>query len=516
MIVVDQMRADYPQRFRAEWHGGLARLFNEGAWFRNAAYPYSGTETCPGHATISTGVFPATHGIISNVWWDRTTAKAVTCTQDSAVQNIGIGRTASPGDSPAQLLAPGFAERLRAARPGSRVVTMSLKARSAIMLAGHHADVVLWQDEVAGDWLTSSAYASEVPAFARDFAASNPLLADAGKVWELTLPLNNYKGGISVAGEAPPAGWTAAFPHSLAGADVVDRVFVTRWRTSPFADAYLEQLAVAAVKSMNLGHGTGTDFLGIAFSASDYVGHAFGPDSREIEDELLRLDQTIGKLLDELDRAVGAGNYLVALSADHGVAPIPEQPEGQAIGGGRVSGSGIVVRAEQVLDQQLGSDHQVLQMVDQAIYLQPGVIDRVHRDSKLWNELRAAILSEPGVEGVFQSTELVHYHGADRIERASALDEFPGRSGDLTISLKPGWILSGGGATHGSANDYDQRVPVVLFGAGIKPGIYETKSSPADIAPTLSSLCGVPPARTQGRVLAEALRTARSSSSVRH
>ena len=515
VIVVDQMRADYVARFHDEWHGGLRRLVDKGAWFRSAAYPYSGTETCPGHATISTGVFPATHGIISNTWWDRATAKVVTCTQDAAVRDIGVSRTASPGDSPAQLLAPGFAERLRAAQPGARVVTMSLKARAAIMLAGHHADVVLWQDEVAGDWLTSSTYGSELAAFARDFFVRNPVSADAAKTWDLTLPAHDYKNGQSTAGEAPPPGWSVAFPHSLAGSDAMDRAFVTRWRTSPFADAYLEQMAAAALTSMNLGRGPRTDYLGIAFSATDYVGHAFGPDSREIEDEYLRLDQTISKLLDELDRAVGAGNYVVALTADHGVAPVPEQSQAPKTMGGRVAGSDVVARAEQLLDQRMGPGHHVLQMVDQTIYLEPAAIARIRSDPKLWRDLQAAILAEPGVRSVFQSKELVHYSGADPIERAAALDEVPGRSGDLTISLKPFWILAGAGTTHGTSNEYDQRVPIVLFGAGIKPGLYQTRSSPADIAPTLSSLCGIPPARTQGRILVEALR-ASGSTAVHH
>ncbi len=176
VIVVDQMRADYVQRFRGEWHGGLARLVNQGAWFQNAAYPYSGTETCPGHATIGTGDYPHTTGIIGNTWWDRAAAQPVTCTQDSAERDVGAGQIAV-SDSPSHLLVPTFAERLRAARPGSRVVTISLKARAAIMLAGHHADAVLWQDEFTGDWFTSSAYSQSLPAFANDFLAANPFSA---------------------------------------------------------------------------------------------------------------------------------------------------------------------------------------------------------------------------------------------------------------------------------------------------------------------------------------------------
>jgi hypothetical protein len=347
VIAVDQMRADYIPRFRGEWHAGLARLVNHGAWFRNAAYPYSGTETCPGHATIGTGVFPETHGIIGNTWWDRARGKTVTCTEDASVRNLGVNSTSSPGDSPAELRDPTFAERLRADRPGSRVVTLSLKARAAIMLAGHRADVVLWQNESTGDWMTSSAYASEMSPFALTFFLANPPFADQQKVWNLSMPQSKYRNGRSSAGENPPAGWTADFPHPLGGSAPANGggsqtgKQVSLWRASPFADEYLERLAAASVDSMNLGRGPGTDFLGISFSAPDYIGHAFGPNSREIEDEYLRLDQTMGKLLDDLDRAVGAGNYVVALTADHGVAPIPEQSQSNATKGGRVNSEAL-------------------------------------------------------------------------------------------------------------------------------------------------------------------------------
>ena len=229
VIVVDQMRGDYVERFRDQWRGGLRRLVDQGAWFHNAAYPYAGTETCPGHATVSTGVFPATHGIIANAWWDRQQAKPVSCTLDAAAHDMGANRTASSGDSPARLLVPTFAEQLRVARPGSRVVTLSLKARSAIMLAGHRADVVLWFDETRGDWLTSSAYVSAMPAFARDFLLSNPVAADLSKIWEPALPEARYKNGRSIAGESPPSGWTTRFPHALAaGKGSADVAFLNR------------------------------------------------------------------------------------------------------------------------------------------------------------------------------------------------------------------------------------------------------------------------------------------------
>jgi hypothetical protein len=518
VIAVDQMRADYIPRFRGEWHGGLARLVDHGAWFSNAAYPYSGTETCPGHATMGTGVFPETHGIIGNTWWDRATGKTVTCTQDATVRDLSnTGRTATPGDSPAELRASTFAERLRKAQSGSRVVAISLKARAAIMLAGHQADAVLWQDEAAGDWMTSSAYASEMPPFARAFFNANPPLADLPKVWNLSMAESKYHNARSVAGENPPTGWTTSFPHPLGGSNpplpggLQVSKMVGLWRASPFSDEYLERLAAAAVDSMKLGRGPGTDFLGISFSAPDYIGHAFGPGSREIEDEYLRLDQTMGKLLDELDRAVGAGNYIVALTADHGVAPIPEQSQTQTTKGGRVDTKGIIAAVEKVLAQRLGSGRHVASMVDQNIYFQAGVMQRIHADPSLWRDVQAAILAQPGVRGVFESSELGQRFGGDTAEHAAALDTFSGRSGDVIIALKPYWILSSAGTTHGSSNDYDQRVPLILFGAGVKTGQYAEDASPADIAPTLALLCGIPPAKTEGSALTDAMQPRNSA-----
>jgi arylsulfatase A-like enzyme len=511
VIVVDQMRADYITRFRGEWHGGLARLVEGGAWFRNAAYPYSGTETCSGHATIATGVFPETHGIIGNAWWHRQSAKTITCTQDVAVEDLSISRTATPGDSPTKLMAPSFGERLRAAKPGARVVTMSLKARAAIMLAGHSGDLVLWQDEIVGDWMTSSAYGTKMPAFVSEFVAANPITLDAGKTWEPSLAVERYHDSHSVAGENPPAGWTTSFPHPLAG----NGAFLDHWRTSPFADEYLERLAITAVNAMKLGRSTATDFLGISFSAPDYVGHSFGPGSREIEDELLRLDRTIGKLLESLDRAVGQGNYTVVLTADHGVAPVPEQRQGAKREGGRVDGPDIVARVEKVLSQALGSGRHVSQMVDQNIYFEAGIIDRIHADPALKHDVHAAILSVPGIQEVFDGDELTQRSAAGQLGHAAALDEVPGRSGDIVIALKPYWMIASLGTTHGTANEYDQRVPLILFGKGIEPGEYAAASTPADIAPTLSWLCGVSATRTEGRILVEAVNKDKSSAADR-
>jgi len=516
VIVVDQMRADYIDRFRGRWRGGLRRLVDQGAWLRNAAYPYAATETCPSHATVSTGVFPATHGIVANAWWDRQSSARVTCTADSSARRVGLERTAAPGDSAVRLNAPSFAEQLRAAVPGSRVVAMSLKARAAIMLAGPRADAVLWWDEATGELLTSSAYGAKIPPFASRFVRANPSAADFSKVWDLTAPPSSYTGGRSVLGEAPPPGWATRFPHALsAGQRSPGGAFLRRWRTSPFADAYLGRLAAAAVDAMKLGRGRGVDFLGISFSATDYVGHAFGPDSREIEDNLLVLDRTIGALLDQLDRAVGAGQYVVALTGDHGVAPVPEQAQQQGRDAGRVDRRSIVARVENVMAQRLGAGRHVAQLIGSSLYFAPGVAGRLDTDPSLWRELQQAVLAEPGVERLLRRAAPSPSTGADALTPANlngGLDLFPDRSGDVWIGLKPNWIFSArtlfgwaGGTSHGTAREYDQRVPVILFGAGIKPGRYTQSATPADIAPTLASLSGIRIARTDGRILTEAL-----------
>ena len=192
MLVVDQMRADYVDKFQGQWTGGLKRLVEEGAWFREAAYPYAATETCVGHSTISTGAFPATHGMVSNEWWDREQQKGVTCTSDPNVKNTGYGgASVKGGDSAARMLMPAFAEELKyQSGGGTRVVTFSLKARAAITMAGHQADAVTWFDPGAGAWTTSSAY--PVAAFVEEYAKAHPVSNDYGKTWTLLLPKSSY------------------------------------------------------------------------------------------------------------------------------------------------------------------------------------------------------------------------------------------------------------------------------------------------------------------------------------
>src|SRR5580704_12058736 len=215
MIVVDQMRGDYVAKFRGQWTGGLKRLVEEGAWFRDAAYPYAATETCVGHATISTGALPATHGMVANAWWDRDTQKMVTCTADPNVKNTGYaGASPKGGDSAWRMRVPAFAEELKfQTGSATRVVTFSLKARAAITMAGHKADAATWVD--GGGLVTSSAYGT-MP-FIEAYAAAHPVKADYGKTWALSLGESRYWYDQKATGAVPPQGWELTFPHPLRG-----------------------------------------------------------------------------------------------------------------------------------------------------------------------------------------------------------------------------------------------------------------------------------------------------------
>jgi hypothetical protein len=280
LLVVDQMRADYVDKFLGQWTGGLKRLVEEGAWFRDAAYPYATTETCVGHSTISTGALPATHGIVSNSWWDRDLGKSVTCTSDPKAKNSAYGRASfKEGDSESEekqggnsgnhLAVPTFADELRfQSGARTRVVTFSLKARAAISLAGHQADGVVWFDDSTGAWVTSNKF--EVLPFLDDYVIKSPVRKDYGKTWNLRLDRKNYVYPEEAVGGVAPDGWGHSFPHPLrgkaAGPDP-DGAFYKQWKTSPFADAYLTQLAELAIDQLALGKANGTDSRNCIFDS---------------------------------------------------------------------------------------------------------------------------------------------------------------------------------------------------------------------------------------------------------
>ena len=500
--MVDQMRGDYVERFKGDWSKGLKRLVTQGAWFRNAAYPYLNTVTCAGHATVSTGALPHVHGIVANTWWERKENRLTTCTEDPASPDVTYGPPAAGGESAARLVVPTFTDEMRNQRH-AHVVTLSLKARSAIMLAGHGADAVVWLNDALNGWATSATYSkSPVPAV-KTFVDANPIAADYGKTWNRILSPSQYHDADDLEAEAPPRGWTRMFPHVLAGtAGAADAFFYHQWETSPYADAYLGRFAAALAESFQLGKHDGTDVLAVSFSSTDIVGHQFGPDSQEVQDMYAHLDQTIGALLDRLDALVGRDQYVVTLTADHGVTAIPEQAMKRSLNAGRLTASAIVDPAEKRAQAAAGAGKYIASLVGNDLYFEPGMYQKLESNPGALDAVIETIAATPGIAKVFRSSELRNAtNGTDPLLRAAALSYYEGRSGDLVIALKPGWMFGVGGTTHGSANHDDQYVPVLFMGRGVKPGQYTQAVTPADVAPTLAALCGIALSHGEGHAL---------------
>ncbi len=495
LVVVDQLRSDYLERYGARWNGGLKRLMQEGAWYTNGAYPYVSTVTCAGHATISTARFPRTHGIVMNSWYDRALRRTVDCTGDDRLQTVTSNGAVAGGDSAAKLEAKTFSERIKSA--GGRVVTLSLKGRSAIMPAGDHSDATVWFGG-GGTFVTSTAFSQELPQFVRDTLAAFPIAGErtAGP-WTKLLPEEAYSGDDEGVGEKPPAGWTASFPHPI---DIPQ--FLSAWQTSPRSDIYLQRLAAAAIDSYKLGQGQRTDFLSISFSALDLVGHAFGPDSHEVQDMLAQLDQTIGALLARLDERVGRGNYVLALTADHGVAPIPERMKGEGQDAGRLDSRGIARAVDAAIQPILGLGQYVAAVLYTDVYFVPGAWDRVAAHPRALEAAKQAILHSAGVQRVFDASELRRVRSDDPFQRAAAFGWFEGRSGDLILVPKRFWIASSAATTHGTPHDYDQRVPIIFFGgSAVRPARFDRPVTPADVVPTLGRLAQISFETPDGHVL---------------
>src|SRR4051812_1056914 len=501
VLVADQMRADYLERYASKLNGGLHRLMENGAWFQRAAYPYLNTITCAGHSTIGTGTFPYQHGMFLNTWFDRKTGKATECTDDRKEKEINYNGLTGLGDSGRRIQRPSLADFVR--RQRGHVVTLSLKARSAIGLAGHGGDVVLWFD-TRGGWTTSTAFTKSPTPFVQQFIAENPVESAYGHAWERLGDASAYQGKDDDPAERAPTGWTRTFPHVIGSkSGKPDQEFFGHWMRSPLSDAYLGKFAAAAADALRLGRGQQVDFLGVSFSALDLVGHAYGPDSQEVQDMVARLDVTIGALLDHLDRTVGAGNYVIALTADHGVGQIPEDT-GQ---GGRETNVETTAAIENALAPLLGPGKYVANAAYTDIYLQKPALKRMKKDPAVRSAVLNALRGLTGIAQAYTADEMMAAgarSSSDPLKRAAALNYYPGRSGDVIIVPRENWILSTSATTHGTLYPYDQRVPVVFYGAGVKKGQFTADATPADVAPTLGALAGIPFRTTDGRERKEA------------
>ena len=503
ILVADQMRFDYLERYSGRFTGGLKRLMQNGAWFQRAAYPYLNTVTCPGHSTIGTGTFPYQHGMILNTWFDRKTRAATDCTDDEKSKEVSYASSLTgAGDSGRRQLRPTLADRVREQGHG-RVVALSLKARSAIGLAGHGGDVVLWFD-TRGGFTTSTAFARTPTPYIQKYVEQNPVNAAYGHQWERLYDPALYQNKDDNPAEKAPAGWTRTFPHVIGSkSGKPDSEFYGHWMRSPLSDEYLGKLAAASVETLQLGRGGNIDFLGVSFSALDLVGHAFGPNSHEVQDMVARLDVTVGELLNHLDATVGADNYVLGFTADHGVGDIPEEvPKA-----GRYTSVVTTGAIDKALEPVLGAGKYVAYSAYTDIYLQDNALKRMKKDPAVRSAVLDALRALPGIAAAYTADELAppaSRASSDPVKRAAALSYHADRSGDVIIVPRENWLLTSSAASHGTLYSYDQRVPVILYGAGIRKGVYKAQVTPADVAPSLAALAGIHMTGTDGHPLTEA------------
>ena len=520
VITIDQFRADYLDRFRDQFvPGGLKLLLDGGANFVDCRYRHAVTKTAAGHAVVLTGVHANVHGIINNAWVDRDTLKRVNCVDDDSVQILGradrggvrLPGTTTLGASPRRLLATTVGDELKLTRGGrSKVIGISSKDRSAILLAGKLADAAYWMDK--GRIVTSTHYMRELPDWVRAFNDAGRVDSFFGQTWDRLLPAEVYdrvQGPDDVPGESTDFGMGRTFPKRINGGAVkLTPAYYDAFENSPFKSEVLADFARLAVERENLGGRGVTDMLCLSFSVNDTVGHSYGPDSHEVMDITLRTDRMMADFLAFLDRRIGLKNCLIVLTADHGVAPIPERLKALRpnFSAGRVDNVRLLKTCEAALDRAYGplSDGRHWLIVDEnsLLFMRDVLKEKNVAQPAAEQVVRDALLTIDFVAGAFTRTEMQEGKLSGEYATATLLSFNRARSGDLYYQMKPYWVDRKTGTNHGSPYNYDSHVPMVWYGAGIKPATYAERVGVDDIAPTLAHLLGIPrPPMTQGRVL---------------
>ena len=442
ILVIDQFRADYVDMYGHQWTAGLRRLYDRGAVFPLAMYPYSGSVTCPGHVTIGTGNLPYAHGMFANTIYDKTLRRGVGCMSDPTATSVPFGgATGTERHSGRNVKTPAFADELRLqARRPPNIVSVALKPRSAIGLGGRGGPntVVVWEED-NGTWATSDAYTKTPWPDVDEYVRAHPMAAAYGQSWSRLKPESTYLHDDDGAGENSPGTWTRTFPHKLeskTGKPDID--FVTAWERSPWNDEFVAGLALHLLASRKLGTQPGTDMLALSLTSLDSIGHEFGPRSHEVQDALMRADVLVGRLLTALDRQVGPGNYVVAFSADHGVAFVPEQAAALGMDAGRIVSKEIVTAVETTITQFLGAGPHCGICTEQQIWLTPGTLDQLRSRTGAIEAVRSALKDVRGIERVLFADDLTAATAADDpILRASRLSYVPGRSADFILVPKP-------------------------------------------------------------------------------
>jgi hypothetical protein len=514
LVYFDQMRGDYLTRWQDLFgDGGFRRLAREGAWFQDCHYPYAVTVTGPGHASVATGCSPMKHGIVSNDWYDRAAGQPVYCVGSDRYERVPAGLPAASdavgkaprGSSPDRLLSPTVADALKDASGGTaRVVSLSFKDRAAVLPGGHRPDACYWLDTNTGTFVTSTYYADQLHPWVA--AHNRARLADRwfGHSWERLRPdldYTQYSGPDDVAGEGKGAGQGRTFPHPMTGgASRPGKEYYAALYNSPFGNNLLLDLVKRAIDGERLGRHEAPDLLCVSFSCNDPVGHCWGPDSQEVMDVTLRSDRIVRDLLTYLDAHVGKGRYVLALTADHGVCPLPEVRLAEGKQAGRMPPEQLTRRAEEFLDTTFGPNPGKSRWLAATpypwLYLNQDQLRRRGLQSSSVEEALAGWLSQqPGIQSAYTRTQLVQgIPSDDELGQAVRRSFYPERSGDVFVLLKPYHLLTAAltGTTHGTPHFYDTHVPLLVLGAGVRPGVRLDRVTPQAAAVILAHALGIP------------------------
>ena len=488
IIVIDQFRGDYLERYRDQWgEGGFRLLLEHGATFTDCNYDYANTRTAPGHATLLTGAYTNGHGIMANEWWDPQKKAMVAAADDEHTRLVGVAGSA-PGASPHNLLADTLGDELKLATQGkSRVFGIALKDRASVLPAGFAADGAYWIDRDTGAWITSTYYRSELPKWAQDFNDSkraekyfNQEWKDGtGKVLRTTRPTEGKGGSF----------------YELVG-------------STPLANDYEFEFARELITYEKLGNGPATDLLIISLSANDILGHKAGPDSPEIQAMALATDRQLAGFFEFLGHQIGLANIWIALSADHGIAPLPKVAAGLHLPAATLPGDKMRVQLNSVLSTRFSHSAEYVKGLDYPL-------------AWLGSDTFAALKikeedAERDVGEALTQAGLRSYYTRSQLARGEVPNTELGLKYLHSYSSLGGWYVLGvpapytigfpGGTDHATPYTYDTHVPLAFYGLPFQAGTYRTHAEPVDLAPTLASLLGInAPTHSVGRVLAEVL-----------
>lgn len=495
-IVVDQMRYDYLTRFRDKFgEGGFKRMVSDGFSCNNNHFNYIPTYTAPGHASIYTGTTPQNHGIISNNWYNKFDKKSVYNAEDSTVSSVGTSSDAGKM-SPHRMLTTTITDQNRlVTQMRGKTIAISLKDRAAILPGGHTANAAYWfQGEDEGHFITSTYYMEDLPKWVKDFNASakannylriwKPLM-DISTYTESGPDLNDFEGGFK--GQE-----RAVFPYDLAKLNKTNGGYDIL-KSSPYGNSLLVDFAIAAIDGEALGQDEDTDFLPVSFSATDYVGHNFGPNSKEIEDMYIRLDRDIENLLNALDEKVGKGNYTVFLTADHAAVNVPAYLQSIKIPAGYFDSGKFEDDIKEFVFKKYGRDDLIENISNYQVFFSYKVLSDNKVDAEeLQKDIAHFALQYDKVFMAFTRAEMQSGSYTNGVAELVQRGFNQKRSGDVFIVLDPAVISSARtGTTHGSAFGYDTHVPLLFYGVGIKQGKSYARTVIPDIAPTIAALLGI-------------------------